>query len=147
MIAEKYHVWTDGACRGNPGPGGWAYIIRASDGTEEVCYDYESSTTNNRMELSAVLEALRSIPEGSSVQLFSDSQYVVKGMNEWIVAWQRRNWRKADGKPVLNEDIWKQLVEAAAKREIEWNWVEGHTGQDENERCDALANRAIDEAS
>ncbi|MEE2890223.1 MAG: ribonuclease HI [Planctomycetota bacterium] len=146
MTVEKYRIWTDGACRGNPGPGGWAYIVRASDGNEEVCYDYDSSTTNNRMELAAALEALRSIPEGSSVSLFSDSQYVVKGMSEWVAGWQRRNWRKADGKPVLNDDLWKQLVAVAANKQIEWVWVEGHAGQNENERCDVLANRAIDEA-
>lgn len=143
----NYCIWTDGACRGNPGQGGWAYIVRADDGVEEVCYDYEPSTTNNRMELTAVLEALRSIPEGSSVQLFSDSQYVVKGMSEWVAGWQKRNWRKADGKPVLNDDIWKQLVDVTANREVQWSWVEGHAGHDENERCDALANRAIDESS
>ena len=146
MTATKYCIWTDGACRGNPGHGGWAYIIRADDGTEDVCYDYDPSTTNNRMELTAVLEALRSIPEGSSAQLFSDSQYVVKGMSQWVAGWQKRNWRKADGKPVLNDDIWKRLVEIASSRKIQWSWVEAHAGQVENERCDALANRAIDEA-
>ena len=146
MTEVGYQIWTDGACRGNPGPGGWAYIVRAHDGSEDVCYDHDASTTNNRMELTAALEALRSIPKGSRATLFSDSQYVVKGMSEWIPGWQRRNWRKSDGKPVLNDDIWKQLVAVDETREIHWEWVEGHAGQEQNERCDALANRAIDEA-
>ena len=98
------------------------------------------------MELTAALEALRSIPDGAEATLFSDSQYVVKGMSEWVKGWQRRNWRKSDGKPVLNDDIWKQLIQAAVGRTIHWSWVEGHAGHEENERCDALANRAIDEA-
>ncbi len=147
MTVEKYQIWTDGACRGNPGPGGWAFIVRAEDGTEEVCYDHARSTTNNRMELTAVLEALKILPAGSSATVFSDSQYVVKGMSQWVVGWQRKNWRKSDGKPVLNDDIWKQLVEVAGIRDVAWQWVEGHAGQEENERCDALANRALDEAS
>ena len=147
MSNEHYQIWTDGACRGNPGPGGWVYIVRAGDGSEEVCYDHQPTTTNNRMELTAALEALRSVPEGAEATLFSDSQYVVKGMSEWVKGWQRRNWRKSDGKPVLNDDLWKQLVQANSGIQIHWKWVEGHAGHEENERCDALANRAIDEAS
>ena len=139
-------VFTDGSAAPNPGPGGWGVVWVESGEILGQKHGYDPDTTNNRMELTAVLEALRSIPEGSSAQLFSDSQYVVKGMSQWVAGWQKRNWRKADGKPVLNDDIWKRLVEIASSRKIQWNWVEAHAGQVENERCDALANRAIDEA-
>ena len=144
---QQFQIWTDGACRGNPGPGGWGYISRSASGDESAQCDAEQQTTNNRMELMAVIEALRSLPGSSQVQLFSDSQYVIKGMKEWIVGWQRRGWRKSDGKPVVNDDLWKQLIEIAALHEIQWEWVRGHSGHEENERCDGLANRAIDEAS
>ena len=144
---QQFQIWTDGACRGNPGPGGWGYISRSASGDESSQYDAEQQTTNNRMELMAVIEALRSLPGSSQVQLFSDSQYVIKGMKEWIVGWQPRGWRKSEGKPVVNDDLWKQLIEIAALHEIQWEWVRGHSGHEENERCDGLANRAIDEAS
>ncbi|MGB1398370.1 MAG: ribonuclease HI [Planctomycetota bacterium] len=147
MAEPDFRIWTDGACRGNPGPGGWGYIVRASSGEESVQYDAERQTTNNRMELMAVIEALKSLPGPSSVELFSDSQYVVKGMNEWVKGWQRRGWKKSDGKPVVNDDLWKELVELAATHQVRWSWVEGHAGHEENERCDGLANQAIDEAS
>ncbi len=147
MEEPDFRIWTDGACRGNPGPGGWGYIVRNTAGEEAVEYDAEKSTTNNRMELIAVIEALKSLPASSSVEIFSDSQYVVKGMNEWVKGWQRRGWKKSDGKPVLNDDLWKELIEIASKHQVRWSWVEGHAGHEENERCDDLANRAIDEAS
>ncbi len=143
MAEESYRVFTDGACRGNPGLGGWAFVLKR-DGELIERAGFEAETTNNRMELTAAIEGLRATPEGATVTLTSDSQYVLKGMSEWLPGWIRRNWRKSDGKPVLNRDLWQELHAEAQGREVRWEWVEGHTGHPENERCDELANRAID---
>ena len=137
-------IYTDGACRGNPGPGGWAAIVQSDDGETEL-NGFDPSTTNNRMELTAAIEGLASIDEGIEAEVVTDSRYVHDGITKWVVGWQRRNWRKADGKPVLNQELWQRLVEEAGKRTVSWRWVEGHAGHPENERCDRLANLALDE--
>ena len=136
-------VFTDGACRGNPGPGGWAAVVRES-GDERELSGFDPSTTNNRMELTAAIEALASLPEGAEVRLTSDSRYVIDGITKWVIGWKRKNWRKSDGKPVLNQELWQRLDSENGRRKVTWAWVEGHTGHPENERCDELANIAID---
>ena len=136
-------VFTDGACRGNPGPGGWAAVIREAGETRELA-GFDPKTTNNRMELTAAIEALASLPDGATARVVSDSRYVIDGITKWVHGWQRRNWRKADGKPVLNQEFWQRLVAATGSRTVTWEWVEGHTGHPENERCDELANQQID---
>ena len=136
-------VFTDGACRGNPGPGGWAAVIRDENGERELS-GFDRETTNNRMELSAAIEALASLPEGATARVTSDSRYVIDGITKWVVGWKRKNWRKADGKPVLNLELWQKLVAEVDTRKVTWSWVEGHTGHPENERCDQLANEEID---
>lgn len=139
-------VFTDGACRGNPGPGAWAAIVRDGEGSRELS-GFDPETTNNRMELTAAIEALAAIPDGAEAVVRSDSRYVVDGMTQWVAGWRRRNWRKSDGKPVLNQELWQRLVAEAERRRIAWKWVEGHAGHPENERCDALANEVIDRHS
>ena len=136
-------VFTDGACRGNPGPGGWAAVIREAGETRELA-GFDPKTTNNRMELTAAIEALASLPAGATARVVSDSRYVIDGITKWVHGWQRRNWRKADGKPVLNQEFWQRLVAETGSRTVTWEWVEGHTGHPENERCDELANQQID---
>jgi len=135
---------TDGACRGNPGPGGWGAVLAHRDKEREL-YGYEPETTNNRMELRAVIHALETLQKPCAVRLITDSQYVMKGVTEWMAGWKRRGWRTASRKPVANRDLWERLDKALQRHEVEWQWVRGHTGQDGNERADALANRAIDE--
>jgi ribonuclease HI len=135
---------TDGACRGNPGPGGWAAVLQAGDREREL-YGYEPETTNNRMELMAVIRGLEALKRPCRVCIVTDSQYVMKGVTEWMAAWKRRGWRTADRKPVRNVDLWQRLDSALARHDVRWEWVRGHTGQAGNERADALANRAIDE--
>jgi len=137
-------IYADGACRGNPGPGGWGAILR-SRGTERELFGGERETTNNRMELTAVIRALEALKRRCVVAVYTDSQYVQKGISEWIHSWKRRGWRTADKKPVKNEDLWRRLDELAREHSIEWHWVRGHSGHVENERADALANRGIDE--
>ncbi len=144
MSDRPVEIYTDGACRGNPGPGGWGVLLRAR-GAEKELYGAERATTNNRMELTAVIRALEALKRPSEVRLYTDSQYVQKGISAWIGDWKRRGWRTADRKPVKNEDLWRQLDELAARHRVEWRWVKGHAGHDGNERADALANRAIDE--
>lgn len=136
-------IISDGACRGNPGPGGYGTLIRTADGTRELI-GAERATTNNRMELTGALEGFRTLSAPSRVHVITDSQYVVKGMTEWIHGWRRRQWRKADNKPVLNVDLWQALFAEAQKHDVTWEWVRGHAGHPDNERCDALANQAID---
>jgi ribonuclease HI len=136
-------VFTDGACRGNPGPGGWAAIIR-ENGSERELSGYDPETTNNRMELTAALEALAALPAGAEARVVSDSRYLIDGITQWVPGWRRRNWRKSDGKPVLNREIWERLVAETERRRVSWKWIEGHTGHRENERCDALANERIE---
>ena len=135
-------VFTDGACRGNPGPGGWGAILR-TNGREKELYGGEPATTNNRMELTAVIRALEALTRPSRVSVYTDSQYVQKGISEWIHSWKRRGWKTADKNPVKNEDLWRRLDELAAQHEVKWHWVRGHSGHPENERADELANRGI----
>lgn len=137
---------TDGACRGNPGPGGWAAVLAYRDREKEL-YGYEPDTTNNRMELMAVISGLEALRRPCDVRVITDSQYVMKGVTEWMDAWKRRGWRTADRKPVRNVDLWQRLDEALARHRVEWQWVRGHAGHDGNERADVLANRAIDEGT
>jgi ribonuclease HI len=136
-------IYADGACKGNPGPGGWGVLLRAG-GRERELHGGEARTTNNRMELTAVIEGLRALKGPSQVRVYTDSQYVQKGISEWIHAWKRRGWRTADKKPVKNEDLWRALDEAARAHAVEWHWVKGHAGHPENERADALANKGIE---
>jgi len=142
MSDELVEIFTDGACRGNPGPGGWGAILRAKGREKELCGG-EAATTNNRMELTAVIRALEALKRPSHVSLYTDSQYVQKGISEWIHTWKRKGWRTADKNPVKNEDLWRQLDELAARHEVEWHWVRGHDGHPENERADKLANKGI----
>ncbi len=140
----KVQVYTDGACRGNPGPGGWGALLRYND-TEKELYGAERATTNNRMELMAAIQALESLKRPCEVSLTTDSQYVRKGITEWIDNWKRRGWKTADKKPVKNQDLWQRLEQATHKHKIHWKWIKGHSGHVENERADALANKAVDE--
>jgi len=137
-------IYTDGACRGNPGPGGWGALLRSGEHEKEL-WGGENPTTNNRMEMTAVVNALKALKRPSDVVLTTDSQYVRKGITEWIVGWKRKSWRTAAGKPVKNEDLWREIDTLSAGHTIEWKWVKGHSGHAENERVDELANRGIDE--
>jgi len=144
MPGDEVEMYADGACRGNPGPGGWGALLRAG-GRERTLHGGEAATTNNRMELTAVIRGLEALKRPSRVQLYTDSQYVQKGITQWIHDWKRRGWRTADKKPVKNIDLWTQLDALAAQHAVSWHWVKGHAGHDGNERADALANRGIDE--
>ncbi len=144
MSEPVVEIHTDGACRGNPGPGGWGALLRAN-GTEKELYGGEAATTNNRMELMAAIRALEALKRPSRVKLYTDSIYVMKGITTWIHTWKRKGWRTADKKPVKNEDLWRELDELRAKHHVEWHWVKGHAGHPENERADELANRGIPE--
>ncbi|MEW6645650.1 MAG: ribonuclease HI [Pseudomonadota bacterium] len=137
-------IYTDGACRGNPGPGGWGALLRYK-GKEKHLYGADAQTTNNRMELMAAIMALEELTRGCKVRLTTDSQYVMKGITEWLANWRRRGWKTADKKPVKNADLWQRLDAACQRHEVEWAWVRGHNGHPENELADQLANRAIDE--
>jgi ribonuclease HI len=139
---EIVEIFTDGACSGNPGPGGYGAILRWRGQTREIS-GCERKTTNNRMEMRAVIEALRRLDTPQRVRVTTDSNYVVKGMTEWVAGWIRRNWMSAQKKPVLNRDLWEQLLELSAVHEIEWKWIRGHNGHPDNERCDRLAREAI----
>lgn len=142
----RVELYTDGACSGNPGPGGWAYILRhAASGSEREASGGEAQTTNNRMELMAVIAGLSALKRRSSVDLYSDSQYVLKGLKEWMESWKRRGWKTADKKPVKNQDLWEQLDELKGGHEIRFHWIKGHNEHPENERCDELAVRAYQE--
>ncbi len=141
---KQVEVFTDGACRGNPGPGGWGALMRFQ-GTEKKLYGGEKDTTNNRMELTAAIEALKALKQGCVVALTTDSQYVRKGITEWMGNWKKRGWKTAAKKPVKNVDLWQQLDEQAGRHQVEWHWVKGHSGHRENEIADQLANRGIDE--
>jgi len=138
-----YEIWSDGACSGNPGPGGWGTIIHHNGNYREIS-GFCQNTTNNIMEMTGALEGIRNTPAGSRLQLTSDSQYLIKGMTEWIGGWKRRNWKKADGQPVLNKEIWIELDREASLRQVEWKWIRGHTGHTRNEQCDRLAKLAIE---
>ena len=137
-------IYADGACRGNPGPGGWGAILREGPSEKEI-FGGEPQTTNNRMELTAVIRALETLRQPSAVEVYTDSQYVQKGISEWLPDWKRRGWLTADKKPVKNVDLWQQLERVAGQHRVSWHWVKGHAGHPENERADALANRGIEE--
>jgi ribonuclease HI len=136
-------MWTDGACKGNPGVGGWGALLR-SNGHERELFGGEELTTNNRMELTAVIEGLRALNQACSVDLHVDSQYVMNGVTKWIAGWKRNSWRTADKKPVKNQDLWQALDAQVARHTIRWHWVKGHAGDPGNEAADALANRGVD---
>jgi ribonuclease HI len=140
---QKLDIYTDGACRGNPGPGGWGALL-ISGGHERELSGAEAATTNNRMELLAVIEALRALKRRVRARVYTDSQYVQLGITSWLKEWKARGWRTAARQPVKNQDLWEQLDALAAGHEIEWHWVKGHAGNPGNERCDQLANAAID---
>jgi len=144
MTSGHVQIFTDGACRGNPGPGGWGVLLRYNSAEKEL-RGAEAETTNNRMELTAAIKALEALNKRCHVVLTTDSQYVMQGINEWLDGWKQRNWRTANKRPVKNVDLWQQLDALAAKHDIDWQWVRGHSGHTENDRVDQLANRAIDE--
>ena len=146
MTEAVVEIYADGACKGNPGRGGWGVILLFNKSRKEL-YGGEAATTNNRMELTAVIEALAALKKPSRVRVFTDSQYVQKGISEWIHSWKRRGWRTADKKPVKNEDLWRRLDEVANGHSIEWHWIRGHAGHPENERADLLANRGASEVT
>ena len=142
MNADTIYIYSDGACKGNPGPGGWGALLVTDGHRKEICGG-EANTTNNRMEMTAVIRALESLKRPSAVEVHTDSQYVQKGISEWMAGWKRRNWRTADGKPVKNQDLWLQLDALSQLHRIEWKWVRGHNGHPENERADELANQGV----
>jgi ribonuclease HI len=146
---NKIVIYTDGACKGNPGPGGWGALLRAADGAEKELCGGEPDTTNNRMEMMAVIEALSALKRPCHVILFVDSQYVLKGMTEWLHGWKAKGWRTAAKQPVKNVDLWQRLDALVHQSEhrIEWQWVKGHAGDPGNERADALANRGVEQLS
>lgn len=140
--SELVIIYADGACKGNPGPGGWGAWISMGGHSKELCGG-EPVTTNNRMELTAVIRALEALKRSCQVKIYTDSVYVQKGMTEWIDSWKKRNWRTADKKPVKNEDLWQILDALSQQHQIEWLWVKGHAGDAGNERADALANQGV----
>jgi ribonuclease HI len=142
MSSAVVEIYADGACKGNPGPGGWGVLLRSGGREKELCGG-EVQTTNNRMELTAVIRGLEALKRRAAVRVYTDSQYVQKGITQWIRDWKRRGWKTADRKPVKNADLWQRLDELAHGHAIEWHWVRGHAGHADNERADALANRGI----
>lgn len=143
MNNNKVQIYTDGACKGNPGPGGWGAYLKLGD-NEKCLYGGELLTTNNRMELSAVIFALEALKRSCDIQIYTDSSYVQKGITEWINSWKLRGWRTADKKPVKNDDLWKKLDGLVQRHQIEWIWVKGHAGNLGNEKADALANQGVE---
>jgi ribonuclease HI len=143
-VSDQVDIFTDGACRGNPGPGGWGAVIKYGDHQKEI-YGGEAETTNNRMELMAAIKSLEALSRPCKVTLTTDSKYVLTGITEWITNWKKRGWKTAAKKPVLNVDLWKQLDAERTRHEIDWQWVKGHSGHSGNEAADQLANRGIDE--
>jgi len=144
MSDDKVIIFTDGGCRGNPGPGGWGALMRFGNHEKEI-YGYEEETTNNRMELMAAIRSLEILSRDCSIILTTDSQYVRQGITEWMEGWKKRGWKTAAKKPVKNKDLWQRLDEAVKRHDVEWKWVKGHSGHEGNERADDLANRAMDE--
>ena len=136
-------AYTDGACRGNPGPGGWGVSLQYGEHLKELCGG-EAPTTNNRMELMAAISALESLREACTVTLHTDSKYVLQGLTEWLPGWKKRGWKTADKKPVKNQDLWQRLDVAAARHQIDWRWVKGHSGDIGNENADRLANKGLE---
>lgn len=137
-------IFTDGACRGNPGPGGWGVLLRYGN-REKMLSGAESNTTNNRMEMTAAIQALAAVNEACKIELYTDSKYLQQGISEWIINWKKNNWKTANKKPVKNADLWQALEEQASKHQVTWHWVKGHNGHRENELVDKIANQAIDE--
>lgn len=144
MSKNIVEIYTDGACRGNPGVGGWGAILRYGT-TEKEIYGAETMTTNNRMELTAAIEALAGLKKTCTIKLFTDSQYLRHGITTWIENWKKKNWKTSTNKPVKNIDLWQKLEQLTHQHDIEWHWVKGHSGHPENERADQLANYAIDQ--
>lgn len=143
---KHVNIYTDGACRGNPGPGGWGALLRYGH-HEKKLLGGETETTNNRMELTAAIQALASLRESCKVDLYTDSQYVQKGVTQWLENWKKKKWKKADNHPVKNADLWQELDKQIGRHDIAWHWVKGHSGHKENDLVDALANQAIDDLS
>lgn len=141
-LSAPVEIYADGACKGNPGPGGWGVLLRHR-GREKTLYGGESDTTNNRMELTAVIEALRALKRPSRVELYTDSQYVQKGITEWLPNWKRRGWKTSSGTPVKNRDLWEMVDELVAHHQVQWHWVRGHAGHAGNEEADRLANLGV----
>jgi ribonuclease HI len=141
-MSELVEVFTDGACKGNPGPGGWGALLRVGKHEKEL-FGGEARTTNNRMELMAVIRALEALKRPVQVRVTTDSQYVRQGVTQWVSRWKRNGWLTADRRPVKNQDLWERLDRAASAHRVQWHWVKGHAGHPENERADALANRGI----
>ncbi|MBD2859890.1 ribonuclease HI [Spongiibacter sp. KMU-158] len=141
---QNVEIFTDGACKGNPGPGGWGVLLRYQ-GTEKPLYGGEANTTNNRMELTAAIEGLKALKRSCQVTLTTDSQYVRQGITEWMPNWKARGWKTASKQPVKNADLWKLLDEQSSRHQVDWKWVKGHSGHRENEIADQLANRGIEE--
>ncbi len=142
MTTPRLRIYTDGACKGNPGPGGWGALLIYGEAEKELS-GYEATTTNNRMELMAAIMALESLKRPTALDLYTDSQYVKNGITSWIKGWQKNGWKNAQKKPVANADLWQRLLAATATHDIKWHWVKGHSGHAENDRVDALANAAI----
>ena len=140
---KRIELFTDGACKGNPGPGGWGALLRLGKHEKELSGG-ESDTTNNRMEMMAVIRGLEALIEPCEVAIYTDSRYVMDGMTKWIEGWQKRGWKSASKQPVRNQDLWHELIEAASKHTLEWNWVRGHNGHPENERVDRIASDAAE---
>ncbi len=145
-MSDRVEIFTDGACRGNPGPGGWGVLLRFK-GKEKSLFGGEAETTNNRMELTAAIKGLQALTRASNITLTTDSKYVLQGITEWLVNWKKRGWKTANKKPVKNVDLWKMLDAEIKAHTIEWKWVKGHSGHRENEIADQLANKGIDELS
>ena len=143
-VSTETEIFTDGACRGNPGPGGWGVVLRFQ-GNQKTLRGYAAETTNNRMELTAVIEGLKALKRSSEVELFTDSKYVMQGLTEWLGNWKRNGWKTAAKKPVKNIDLWQQLEAEVRQHRVDWNWVKGHAGIEDNELADQLANAAINE--
>jgi ribonuclease HI len=144
-VTPEVVIYTDGACSGNPGPGGWGALMISGGHRKDICGG-EPDTTNNRMELMAAIQALEALTKSCKVELHTDSTYVMKGISEWIHNWKKRGWKTADKKPVKNEDLWRRLDQARLRHEVDWRWVKGHAGHELNEHADALAGRGLKEA-
>ncbi|MCH9699739.1 MAG: ribonuclease HI [Gammaproteobacteria bacterium] len=143
-MQKQVFAYTDGACKGNPGPGGWGVLLEC-EGTEKELWGGELETTNNRMEIMAAIQALESLTKPATIEIVTDSQYVMKGITEWLPNWIKRNWKTAANKPVKNADLWLRLQTASQKHKVSWSWVRGHQGHEGNERADCLANRGVDD--
>jgi ribonuclease HI len=143
---KTVQIFTDGACKGNPGPGGWAALLRFG-GNEKIISGHDQDSTNNRMEITAVIRAFSTLKEPCRVELFSDSKYVIDGITKWVNGWQKRGWKTAAKKPVLNEDLWRELIHAVEGHDVNWHWVKGHSGHPENERVDQLASNEAENAA